>query len=182
MPVKLLCRSGSVCVREIPLVDRTGCRPLSVQVDDVDYELASQYRWLRHVQRTAHSSNTYARRMWYDEDGRLRQQYLHNFLTGWAYVDHEDHNGLNCQRYNMRQADDRLNHQNMRSRSATSRFKGVAWAAHVSPQRWQVHICDTGRQESLGLFYDEVEAAHVYDDRARELFGEFACLNFPEGR
>ncbi len=32
----------------------------------------------------------------------------------------------------------------------------------------------------LGDFGDEIQAAMAYDDKANELFGEFAYLNFPE--
>ena len=32
----------------------------------------------------------------------------------------------------------------------------------------------------VGSFLDETEAARAYDVAARELFGEFALLNFPD--
>jgi hypothetical protein len=33
----------------------------------------------------------------------------------------------------------------------------------------------------LGRFRDELAAAEAYDEAARELFGEYARLNFPDG-
>ena len=36
-------------------------------------------------------------------------------------------------------------------------------------------------QRRLGSFRDEIAAAQAYDEAARELFGEHARLNFPDG-
>jgi len=36
------------------------------------------------------------------------------------------------------------------------------------------------RRNSSRYYADEIEAPNAYDDKAVELFGEFACLNFPE--
>jgi hypothetical protein len=38
-----------------------------------------------------------------------------------------------------------------------------------------------GVLRNLGGFRDEIAAAQAYDEAARELFGEHARLNFPDG-
>ncbi len=39
-------------------------------------------------------------------------------------------------------------------------------------------ICHQGKKKYLGLYDDEIEAAEAYDDAAKDLFGEYACVNF----
>jgi hypothetical protein len=59
----------------------------------------------------------------------------------------------------------------------TSRFKGVAREKRC----WFARIKKDGVSRSLGRYHDEVAAAQAYDEAARELFGEHARLNFPDG-
>lgn len=47
-------------------------------------------------------------------------------------------------------------------------------------KRWRARIGFKGKRIHLGDFADEIKAAMAYDDKAVELFGEFAYLNFPE--
>jgi hypothetical protein len=58
-----------------------------------------------------------------------------------------------------------------------SRFKGVYWRSDAG--LWQVQIHVHGRNTYVGIFRDEDEAARAYDRRARETFGGYAALNFP---
>jgi hypothetical protein len=59
----------------------------------------------------------------------------------------------------------------------SSRYIGVSWCRHIA--RWVAHINANGQQRNLGQFKDEVEAAKVYDEAARQAFGEWATPNFP---
>ncbi|KKM22422.1 hypothetical protein LCGC14_1625440, partial [marine sediment metagenome] len=45
---------------------------------------------------------------------------------------------------------------------------------------FQAKITRNAKNYFLGRFDNEIEAAKAYDAKARELFGEFALLNFPK--
>lgn len=60
----------------------------------------------------------------------------------------------------------------------TSRFKGVSW--HPGTKKWRAQINRNGRNQHVGLYKTEEDAAKGYDDVARADRGEYAALNFPE--
>jgi hypothetical protein len=64
-------------------------------------------------------------------------------------------------------------------RSYTSKYKGVSWNERSG--KWSANIQKDGKARRLGMFEDEIAAAQAYDEAARELFGEYAWLNFPDG-
>ena len=98
-------------------------------------------------------------------------------LTDLPCVDHKDRNSLNNHLSNLRWCTHKENQQNRsKLKNTTSVYKGVSF--HKASNKWQAHICHNGLQIHLGLFTDEVEAAHAYDRKASELFGVFAVLNF----
>ena len=61
------------------------------------------------------------------------------------------------------------------SNNTSSSYKGVHW--HKQLQKWTPHINIYGKQIRLGCFHDEKAAARAYNEKALELFGEYACLN-----
>jgi len=106
---------------------------------------------------------------------------LHRVLTGWPLVDHINGDGLDNRRINLRPATPTQNNANSRVRPRTaSGFKGVTW--NERSRKWAARAHCGGHVYYLGLFVDPADAARAYDSKARELFGNFARLNFPGGK
>jgi hypothetical protein len=131
-----------------------------------------QYSW--HV--LPRPNSPYARRAWTDPDGTQHGQLMHNLIMGFIGVDHEDHDGLNNQRFNLRRATPLQQQFNKRSkRGSTSRYKGVCWV--TEKKKWKVQMSIGGRVTCLGYFTDELEAAQAYAEAALKHHGEFACAS-----
>ncbi len=93
--------------------------------------------------------------------------------------DHRNHNGLDNRLSNLRLCTSSQNARNQQARAGcTSKFKGVCW--HKKDRKWQARITCNGNRMHLGSLDNEIDGAVTYDDKAIELFGEFAYLNFPE--
>jgi hypothetical protein len=107
--------------------------------------------------------------------------YIHRLILNapdGSNVDHRDGNRLDNRKANLRLATVGENGRNRPApRSSSSGYKGVSWRANGN--RWEAYIQHEGKQRSIGRFANVEDAARAYDDKARELFGEFAWLNFP---
>lgn len=145
-------------------------------VDEDDFLALSEFAWHRDV-------GGYARRSLPIVDGKrtgsiaMHRQIL-NAPAG-IEVDHINHVRLDNRRFNLRLATASQNHGNTRSLPGTSsRFKGVTWFKRYS--LWRAQVKHQGKGFHIGYFADEEAAARAYDERAIAIWGEFACLNFPE--
>jgi hypothetical protein len=78
-------------------------------------------------------------------------------------VDHEDFNGLNNQKYNMRVVTRRQNAVRQPYQPHSSKYLGVHWYKRHS--KWQVYVHMNYKKIHLGYFESEDEAA-----RARDLY------------
>ena len=65
----------------------------------------------------------------------------------------------------------------IRTKARRSKYTGVSWA-RVS-QKWTAYIKHNSKQQFLGAFTTEKDAALAYDAAARRLRGAAATLNFP---
>lgn len=148
----------------------------SAMVDDEDFQKVSEHRWLAHRSRNKSGELWYARRTFYDKNGRRKREALHSFILDTVCeVDHKDRDGLNCQRDNLRIADRSENQMNKITIPHTSVFKGVYW--HRAGRRWAAEFSWRKQNNYLGLFYDERAAAIAYDKAVVERCGAFALTN-----
>lgn len=105
--------------------------------------------------------------------------FLHYGVWPKDMIDH-----INGVRYdnrisNLREATNRENQSNSRKlANCSSQYKGVSF--NKGQQKWQSRVKVNEKNLYLGGYTSEEEAARAYDKAAREIFGDYACLNFPD--
>lgn len=147
-----------------------------ILVDDEDYELVSQYKWSAPY--TCNGQFLYAQT-------KINGKYvmMHHAIIGMSteglVVDHINGNKIDNRRCNLRYA--------TRSQNAANSIRNIkAYPSKVSKYTGvrnyfgDITACVrfNGKVIRLGKFKTEEEAAKAYDDKAFELWGEFAKLNF----
>ena len=131
-------------------------------VDAEDFERVNTYKW--HKLRT--KTKVYAA-----TTINNRQMLMHRFILNTPkgrVTDHEDRNGLDNRKSNIR---DTTQTQNLRNVGITSRnksgYKGVCWDAKAG--KWKAQVSIGGRTKFLGNFDNPKDAARAYNRKAREL-------------
>lgn len=146
-------------------------------IDDIDADLLES---LWHPLHSKGSNTIYLRRSFRKNGVRFHQQ-MHRVILGRALerdlephelVDHEDLNGLNNQRSNLRIATSSQNYANrtvqannaLQVKGVRRRYNGK-YEARISFNREKIY---------LGVFDTPEEAHAVYLAKAKELYGDFA--------
>ena len=151
-----------------------------MEIDNEDYDKIKDYKW-----HTRKCKNTcYAITHIYKSNKRTTIA-VHRLLINVPenmFVDHKDGNGLNNKKENLRIC---TNAQNQMNRNKpinnVSGFKGVYYINEKNRKRkYRAFICKNNKTINLGDYFTPEEAAITYDKKAKELFGEFALLNFLE--
>ncbi len=156
-------------MKEIPLT-----RGKVAIVDDDMHEYLMQWKW--HI-----SHNGYAVRTSSRVFGKQKRIPMHRAIMNppdGMLVDHINSNRkLDNRRENLRICTRAQNVCNTKlSKKNTSGFKGVNW--HKRAKKWQAMVQKNNKNFFAGYFDDPEDAAHAYDEKARELHGEFASTNF----
>lgn len=153
---------------EIPLSgSKANGRTALVDVDD--YPIVAGYTWRVFE---APGDGPYAQTSVFINGVRTTRR-MHRILSS-VEVDHQNRNGLDNRRANLRPATRSQNTANTRGKGGKSPYKGV----HKSGHNWRAQITVNYRKHQLGSFKSDLEAARAYDVAARQFFGEFAFTNF----
>lgn len=143
-------------------------------VDDEDFEYLNQFNWY-----AAKFKNTFYAQRGICVGKRINIIKMHRVIMSTPIgldVDHIDGLGLNNQRINLRNCTRSQNSMNQKPRlNCSSKYKGVTW--NKRDKVYNARIIINYKKIDLGYFTNEAEAALAYNFKAKELFGEFACLN-----
>lgn len=135
-------------------------------VNDEDFIRLNKYRWHQHGKGYAHAHIN------------KKAVYMHRLILhlfdSKIHTDHINHNELDNRKENIRVAtrSQNMSNQLKRKGKTSSKYKGVSW--NKEKKKWTVNC----KAQFISYFTNEIEAAKIYDEAAKRLFGEFACLNF----
>ena len=148
-------------------------------VDAAALPLVTPYRWCPMRKR---DGRVYAQAHGPRRDGTQSTILMHSLILGTPKgmaSDHQNHDGLDNRRSNLRACTRAQNLSNRGKTIAnTSGYKGVDWVKRIGT--WRAQIGVQNKHLFLGHFTDPVAAARAYDAAARRLHGEFARTNFAE--
>lgn len=95
-------------------------------------------------------------------------------------IDHINRNSLDNRKCNLRICTHSQNNANAVIRkNNTSGLKGVSWNKYHNC--WEAYVHHNFKKIRIGYFKDKIKAGIAFDKKAKQLFGDYALLNFPGG-
>lgn len=136
-------------------------------IDEEDFSRLSKHSWCA----------SYTGFGWYARAKiKGKMVYMHRVIMNAKknqIVDHINGDTLDNRKENLRFVTASQNIQNSMGYKGSSKYKGV----HYDRNKWRADIQKDKKRIRIGRYDSEIEAARAYDQKAIELFGEFAKIN-----
>lgn len=147
-----------------------------VLIDAEDFEKISNFKW--HV--NYNKKNNYYIQANIYVNGKRTTKSLHKIIMGDfkdKIIDHINGNTLDCRKENMRFVTNQENsfNQKVSKNKKSSKHKGIYHNKKLN--NWKVLIKYNYKNIYIGVFDTEQKAVNAYNEKAKELFGEYARLN-----
>jgi len=157
-------------------------------VDDEDYDRLNEHKWIAQREYKSKRADKFYVVRNFPIDSTSGKKWktiaLHREITNapkGMVVDHINGDSLDNRKENLRVCTHQENQMNRRiNKDNTSGYKGVYYDAKNKKNSWYAKIMFNYKLIHIGYYKTKEEAARAYDQKAIELFGEFAQLNFPE--
>ena len=165
-------------MKKIPLT-----RGMFALVDDANYDWLNQHKW----QVTGGGKHKfYAVRTKYLGGGRKNQKsktiYMHRLIAKTPegmVCDHANGKSLDNRFANLRNCLIKQNCCNrLHKAKQITKYKGIYFNKKLN--KWRAHIRFNKSLIHIGYYQTDIEAAQAYDNKALELFGEYAKPNFTQ--
>lgn len=142
-------------------------------IDEEDLKKVSKFNWFAH-RFIVRGKITYRPRC---TKNSAKYRYIYQLIMDAKNIDHINGNTLDNRKINLRKCDQSQNMANRGpQKNNTSGYKGVYF--DKSKKKFKAQIKLKQKPIFIGRYKTSIEAAQAYDKKAKELFGEFAYLNF----
>ena len=146
-------------------------------VDNEDYERIVCHKWFARF-----SANRWGVYRWGTRGQNRKMVAMARFILNTPrnlVVDHINNNVFDNRKNNLRACTQKQNTANRsKVKGGTSKYKGVSYNKKLN--KWQAESKKDHKHYYIGIFDSEEKAARAYDKKAKELFGDFAWLNFKD--
>ena len=144
-------------------------------IDEEDFDLIQNYKWFLRKVKNINYVIGYKKG---SSRKKIKFVYLHRILLSpipeGMEIDHKNHNGLVNRRCNISIVNKSDQIKNRRKHRGTSKYWGVS--RHLG-YCWVAKININGKQQHLGCFEDEKEAALAYNNAAIKTGNHYYRLN-----
>lgn len=141
-------------------------------VCDCHYKAVAQFKWCALKGNRGVFYGFRSQRLNGKQKGTLLHRFIMNEPVGMS-VDHIDGNTMNNQCNNLRVCNQSQNNANQHGakKGSKSGHKGVYW--HKSANKWSAEVVYEKKKHYLGVFKNKLDAVEAYNQKAKELHGEF---------